>query len=124
MPLRHYRCAEGHTTEELFPLDHHPKKLTCLVCGAIADNVPTSASMKLFGGTDKYDVKDVWEGTPLENMGEPSLDAMEHYKSTKEQVDFGVIKSPGARSKQAPGRQWDQAQAAMRQVAEEAVAGL
>ncbi len=116
MPIREYRCGQNHVTEEIHSLGREPIRVACSHCGDLAEKIVSLPSFKLFGGTQEYDVKDVWEGTPLEGAGEPSLDAQEAHVA-KPFVDRGRKTQIGGGNR-AAGRQWKQAQQAFQEAIE------
>ena len=121
MPIREYRCANGHTTEDIYSRGMEPDTVDCPVCTNLAWKIASVPCFALSWVPTTYDVKDVWEGTELEGGGEPNKFT---YKSDKIQVDWGQDRKLGANTKIAPASGWKAAQAAFKKTAKEAVKGI
>jgi hypothetical protein len=124
MPIREYRCDEGHTTEEIYGMGKEPAEIQCPMCELTATKIVSICASRIFGGCQTYDVKDVWEGTPLAGMGEPSLQEKNRKKHTWDRPTMTFDQSrtvkPGAGRNVKHGHGWEGAKAAMRETAKDA----
>lgn len=62
MPLREYRCPNGHSTDELFPPEGYPKRIKCPVCGE-------AASYKIGAMSFSFDFWDGFDSGAGEHFG-------------------------------------------------------
>jgi hypothetical protein len=86
MPLHIFRCANGHETELLVPMEH-ARWQNCPECEMMACQVPSTASFTLSWSKAAYDVKDPFkEIKSLEGKAGPNPLT---YKSDKVFVDHG-----------------------------------
>lgn len=44
MPLREFKCSEGHITEEILDVNNECPHTRCILCGRVADRIDLSSS--------------------------------------------------------------------------------
>ena len=118
MPIREYRCPEGHLSEGIYGRGLEPTSIQCPACHSYAVKIASAPAFALSWVPATYDVKDVWEGTPLAGGGEPNKFT---YKGDSIFVDHGQDRKLGANTKVVPTSGWAGAKAAFKKTAVEAV---
>jgi len=91
MPLRLYKCLQGHETEELYRSEY-PQERSCTRCGGLARYRPSSPTFFMAGDRAPIDTaKEAWGGTALEGCDGKNQTL---YESTSVQVDLGQHRPP------------------------------
>lgn len=87
MPIYEYLCPKGHRSEVItLSIKDSSSKVECPQCSSTASKIPSRPQFRLSWVPQVCDdVRDIWEGTPLEGT-----DGVNHlqYKSDKPFIDL------------------------------------